>query len=76
VAEEADKPADALLALGRAVEIDSESPDLVARLVSLQLRNGRFTEAALTLSRALDRFPTDPQLLRLAEKLRRDVGIR
>jgi tetratricopeptide (TPR) repeat protein len=76
VAEEADKPADALLALGRAVEIDSESPDLVARLVSLQLRTGRFTEAALTLSRALDRFPTDPQLLRLAEKLRRDVGIR
>lgn len=76
VAEEAGKPADALLALNRAVEIESESPDLAARLAALQLRSGRFTEAALTLSRALDRFPTDPQLLRLAEKLRRDVGIR
>ena len=76
VAEAAGKPADALLALGRAVEIDSESPDLAARLVSLQLRTGQFTEATLTLSHALDHFPTDPQLLRLAEKLRRDVGIR
>jgi Flp pilus assembly protein TadD len=76
VAEEAGKTADALLALNRAVEIESDSPDLAARLAALQLRTGRFTEAALTLSRALDRFPTDPQLLRLAEKLRRDVGIR
>jgi Flp pilus assembly protein TadD len=76
VAEEAGKPADALLALGRAVEIEPESPDLVARLAALQLRTGRFTEAAVTLSHALDRFPTDPGLLRLAEKLQRDVGIR
>ena len=76
VAEEAGKPADALLALSRAVEIESESPRLAARLAALQLRTGRFTEAALTLSRALDRFPTDPELLRLAERLQRDVGIR
>jgi tetratricopeptide (TPR) repeat protein len=76
VAERAEKPADALLALGRAVELQPESPQIIARLVALQLRNGRYTEAAVTLSGALDRFPTDPELLRLAERLRRDVGIR
>jgi len=76
VAERADKPADALLALGRAAELQPESPQIVARLVALQLRNGRYTEAAVTLSGALNRFPTDPDLLRLAERLRRDVGIR
>jgi len=76
VAEEAGKPADALLALGRAVEIEPQSPDLVARLAALQLRTGRFTEAAVTLSHALDRFPTHPGLLRLAEKLQRDVASR
>jgi hypothetical protein len=44
--------------------------------VALQLRSGRYTDAAVTLSRALDHFPTDPDLLRLAERLRREVGIR
>jgi Tfp pilus assembly protein PilF len=76
VAESVGKPADALLALERTVEIEPESPHHVARLVALQLRNGLYTDAAVTLSRALDRFPTDPELLRLAERLRRDVGIR
>ncbi len=76
VAEGVGKAADALLALERTVEIEPESPHHVARLVALQLRSGRYTDAAVTLSRALDRFPTDPELLRLAERLRRDVGIR
>jgi Tfp pilus assembly protein PilF len=76
VAEGVGKPADALLALERAVEIEPESPRHVARLVALQLRSGRYTDAAVTLSRALDHFPTDPDLLRLAERLRREVGIR
>ncbi len=76
VAERAGKPGDALLALGRAVEINPGAPDLWARLVALQIRSGRLSEAAITLSRALDKFPTEPGLLRLAEQLRRDVGVR
>jgi Flp pilus assembly protein TadD len=76
VAERAGKTGDALLALGRAVEINPGAPDLWGRLVALQIRSGRFSEAAITLSRALDRFPTDPGLLRQAEQLRRDVGVR
>jgi tetratricopeptide (TPR) repeat protein len=76
VAEGVGKSADAVLALERAVEIEPEEPRHVARLVALQLRSGRYTEAAVALSRALDRFPTDPELLRLADRLRREVGIR
>ena len=76
VAEGAGRFADAALALERTVEIDPEEPRHVARLVALQLRTGRYTEAAVALSRALDRFPTEPELLRLAERLRREVGIR
>jgi Tfp pilus assembly protein PilF len=76
VAYRAGKPADALLALERAVELEPDEPHHVVSLVSIQLETGRYTEAALTLSRAADRFPADGELLRLAERLRRDVGIR
>lgn len=76
VAEQAGRPEDAVLALERAVEIDPESALLASRLVGLQLRTGRYAEAATTLSEALDRNPTDPALLRLADRLPREVGIR
>ena len=76
VAEQAGKHDEALLALERAVEIDSGSPQLAARLVELQLRTGHYTQAAVTLSESLDRHPTDPGLLNLADRLRREVGIR
>jgi Flp pilus assembly protein TadD len=67
---------DALLALERAVEIKPDSALLASRLVELQLRSGRYAEAAVTLSEALDRNPTDATLLRLADRLPREVGIR
>jgi Tfp pilus assembly protein PilF len=73
-AERADKLADARLALERAVELQPGSAGLAARLVEFHLRNGQYMEAALRLSRSLDRFPTDDQLLGLAERLRREVG--
>jgi Flp pilus assembly protein TadD len=76
VAEQAGKPADALLALERAVEIEPGTPRLAVLLVELQLRTGRYAEAAMSLSRALDRHPTDPGLLRLADRLPREIGIR
>jgi tetratricopeptide (TPR) repeat protein len=76
VAEQAGKTEDALLALERAVEINTESAQLASRLVELQLRAGRYAEAAVTLSEALDRNPTEPGLLRLADRLPREVGIR
>jgi len=76
VAEQAGKHEEALLALERAVEIEPGSPELAARLVELQLRTGRYTEAAMALSESLDRHPTDPGLLNLADRLRREVGIR
>lgn len=76
VAERAGKPADALLALERAVELEPTSPEVAVRLVAAQLRQGRFAEAAVSLSLALDRSPTHSGLLNLADKLRRDVGIR
>ena len=76
VAERTGKSADALLALDRAVELDPNSPEIAVQLVAAQLRQGRFAEAAVSLSLALDRSPTHPGLLNLADKLRRDVGIR
>jgi tetratricopeptide (TPR) repeat protein len=76
VAEEAGRTPDAVLAMERAVELDPSSPGLAVQLVTLQLRLGDFTSAAVALSEALDRHPTDPSLLALADRLRRDVGIR
>lgn len=76
IAERAGKPADALLALDRAVELNPDSAEIAVQLVAAQLRQGRFTEASVSLSLALDRFPTHPGLLNLADRLRRDIGIR
>ena len=76
VAERAGKTPDAVLAMERAVELEPASPELAVQLVSLQLRLGDFTSAAVTLSEALDRHPTNPSLLAMADRLRRDVGIR
>jgi tetratricopeptide (TPR) repeat protein len=73
VAEQSGKPEDALLALERAVEIEPGSAVLASRLVELQLRTGHYAEAAITLSQALDRHPTDAGLLRLAERLQREI---
>jgi tetratricopeptide (TPR) repeat protein len=73
-AERAGQPADARLALERAVEVNPDSPDLAARLVDFHLRHGQYMDAALRLSRSMDRFPTDERLLRLADRLRREVG--
>ena len=68
-------PARAIEHYRRAVEIDPDSATLAVRLVQLQLRSGRYTEAAVTLSESLDRHPTDPGLLRLADRLQREIGI-
>jgi len=76
VAEQAGKSEEALQALGRAVEVEPDSPQLAVRLVELQLRTGHYTEATMTLSKHLDRHPTNPELLSLADRLRREVGIR
>jgi Tfp pilus assembly protein PilF len=76
VALRAGRTADAVLALERAVEIEPGEPRHVVSLVTLQLETGDYTGAAVALSRALDRFPADPALLSLGERLRRDVGIR
>lgn len=73
VAEQAGKLEDALLALERAVEVEPGSAALAGRFVELQLRAGRYAEAASSLSEALDRNPTDPGLLRLAERLQREI---
>ena len=58
------------------MEIEPGSPRLSTLLVELQLRTGHYTEAAVSLSRGLDRHPTDPDLLRLADRLPREIGIR
>jgi tetratricopeptide (TPR) repeat protein len=73
VAEQSGKLEDALLALERAVEIEPGSALLASRLVELQLRAGRYAEATVTLSQALDRNPTDAGLLRLADRLQREL---
>jgi Flp pilus assembly protein TadD len=76
VAERAGHPDDARLALERAVAVDPDSPVIRARLADFQLRQGDYMEATLTLSAALDRFPTDARLLALAERLRKEVSRR
>jgi len=73
VAERGGHPADARLALERAVEVAPERADVAAALVELHLRNHDYMEAAMQLSRQLDRFPTDTRLLQLAEHLRSEV---
>ncbi len=73
VAERAGLKADARLALERAVDLDTGNTATVLRLVDFQLRTGALMEATMTLSRALDHAPADPNLLKMAERLRREV---
>lgn len=75
-AEQAGMTADARLALERAADMDPGNVGTVLRLVDFQLRTGAFMEATMSLSRALDRAPTDPDLLKMAERLRREVARR
>ncbi len=72
-AEKAGQYDDARLALERAKTVDPDNPYLSAALVEFYLRRGDFMDATTTLSDALDRFPTDPRLLRLADRLRAEV---
>ncbi len=72
-AEKAGLKADVRLALERAVDLDPGNTATVLRLVDFQLRTGALMEATMTLSRAMDRAPADPGLLRMAERLRREV---
>lgn len=67
---------DARLALDRAVTVEPENPAVHASKVEYLLRRGDFMEATLALSDALKRFPTDPRLLRLADRLRDEVSRR
>jgi Tfp pilus assembly protein PilF len=67
---------DARLALVRAATVKPDEPALRARLVEFHLRRGELMPATLALSDALDRFPADPQLLRLADRLRAEVAAR
>ena len=62
------------MALRRAVEIAPDRADLPARQVAFLLGEGDFAEAALALSDALDRHPTDPKLIALVDRLRREVA--
>jgi Tfp pilus assembly protein PilF len=73
VAERAGELGDARLALERAIEVQPADPSLVCRLVDFHLRHGDYMQAAMRLSQGIDRFPLDERLLRLAERLRREV---
>ena len=75
-AEKAGQHDDARLALERATTVDPNNPSLAAALVEFHLGRGEFMDATTTLSDALDRFPTDPRLLRLADRLRAEVSRR
>jgi tetratricopeptide (TPR) repeat protein len=75
-AERAGAHDDARLALERAVAVEPDNPAIRARLVEYQIRRGDLMDATLSLAAALDRFPTDARLLRLAERLRAEVARR
>lgn len=75
-AEKAGRHDDARLALQRAVTVEPDNPNIRASLVEYLLRRGEFMSATLALSDALKRFPTDPRLLRLADRLRDEVSRR
>ncbi len=75
-AEAAGLEADARLALERAVNLRPDDSSVALRLVDFQLRHGAYMEAVMTLSRALDRDPVNPDLLRMGERLRREVAKR
>lgn len=69
LAEKTGKPADARLALERASRLAPDRADLAARLIDFYIRNHQLVEATSELAEALDRFPTDPELLRMTERL-------
>jgi tetratricopeptide (TPR) repeat protein len=69
LAEKTGKPADARLALERASRLAPDRADLVARLIDFYIRNHQLVEATSELAEALDRFPTNPELLRMTERL-------
>jgi len=73
VAEKAGQVDDARLALERARTAAPGNPNPAASLVEFHLRQGQFMDATVTLAEALDRFPTDPRLLGLADRLRAEV---
>jgi tetratricopeptide (TPR) repeat protein len=74
IAQRAEMPADAKMALERAVELAPDRPEVAARLVEFHLRRGEYMDATFRLSDYLERFPTDPRLLRQAERLRKAVS--
>ena len=73
IAEKAGQVDDARLALERARTADPSNPNIAAALVEFYLRQARFMDATVTLADALDRFPTNPRLLGLADRLRAEV---
>ena len=69
LAEKTGKLADARLALERASRLAPDRADLAARLIDFYIRTHQLEEATSRLAEALERFPTDPQLLRMTERL-------
>jgi len=69
VAEQAGKPADARMALERAVRLAPDRPEVGARLVDFYIRNRDFERATTRLTELLERFPTDPQLLQMTGRI-------
>lgn len=76
LAEAAGQLADAQNALERAVELEPEEIAHLVELVDFHLRHGAYMEAALTLSAAMERWPTSADLLSRAELLRRETSRR
>ena len=75
-AEKAGHNDDARLALSRAKTVEPGNSGPAAALVEFHLRHGEYMDATVALSEALERFPTDPRLLRLADRLRTEVSRR
>ena len=76
IAEKAGQYDDARLALERAVSVAAEDPRTRAALVEYHLRRTEYLQATVVLSEALKLYPTDPRLLRLADRLRTEVNRR
>ena len=74
MAEKAGEISDARFALERAVVVEPDSPEMAARLVDFHLRHGQYMDATLRLNEFTSRFPSDPRLLRQAERLSREVA--
>jgi hypothetical protein len=58
------------------VAVEPADPGLRRRHVEFLLRRGELMAATVALSEALERFPEDAGLLRLADRLRREVNRR